>query len=265
MERGSPASQAAAERTPADGCAASDQALERAEASAPDAEPAQDSSQAPDERLAPLRERIDALDGQLLALLSERARLAQQVGEIKRDTGAPVYRPERERQVIDNLAARNPGPLPGAAIEAVWREIMSACRDLERRLRVAYLGPEGTFSEQALRGHFGSSVDAMACASFDEVFRAAEAGGVDYAVVPVENSTEGAVNRNLDLLLETPLKICGEVSLPIAHHLLTRDGTLGAAARVCAHPQALAQCAGWLSRHAALALRCSFVGHGWLS
>lgn len=203
-----------------------------------------------DERLQPLREQIDAVDQKLLALLSERARLAQQVGDIKGETGQPVYRPEREAQVRDGLIARNPGPLPASAIDAIWREIMSACRELERRLRVAFLGPAGTFSEQALRLHFGSSVDALACKSFDEIFRAAEAGSVDYGIVPVENSAEGAVNRNLDLLLTSPLKICGEVSLAIAHNLLTRSGTLDGVERVCAHPQALAQCIGWLDRNA---------------
>lgn len=203
-----------------------------------------------DERLAPLRERIDALDAQLLELLSERARVAQAVGEIKRELALPVYRPEREAQVRDRLLARNHGPLPGPAIEAIWREVMSACRELERRLRVAYLGPAGTFSEQALRLHFGEGVDAVAMQRFDDVFHAAEAGTVDYGVVPVENSAEGAVNRNLDLLLATPLKICGEVSLAVAHNLLTRSGTLEGVSRVCAHPQALAQCAGWLDRHA---------------
>lgn len=202
-----------------------------------------------DDRLKPLRERIDALDARLLDTLSERARLAQQVGEIKRELQAPVYRPEREAQVIDGLVARNPGPLPPHAVEAVWREIMSACRELERRQRVAYLGPAGTFSEQAMHLQFGQGVDGVPCASLDDVFRAVEAGSADYGVVPVENSTEGAVNRSLDLLVTTPLRICGEVSLAVAHNLLTASGTLEGIRRVCAHPQALAQCQGWLSRH----------------
>jgi chorismate mutase/prephenate dehydratase len=203
----------------------------------------------PDPRLAELRERIDAVDAQLLELLNRRARLAIEVGEVKKLTDAPVYRPEREAQVIARLRERNPGPLGGDAIEAIHREVMSACRELERRMRVAYLGPAGTYSEQALRRHFGQGVDAIACASIDEVFRVTEARGTDFGVVPVENSSEGAVNRSLDLLLQTALRICGEVTLPIVHSLLTRSGTLEGVGKVCAHPQALAQCQAWLDRH----------------
>jgi chorismate mutase/prephenate dehydratase len=201
-------------------------------------------------RLALLRERIDAIDAQLLALLQERARAAGAIGEVKREADAPVWRPEREAQVLDRLAdAAAAGPLGAPAVRAIWREVMSACREIERRLRVAYLGPEGTFSEQAAQAHFGGGVDLLPCPSFDEVFRAAEAGSADVGIVPVENSTEGAVNRSLDLLLTTPLSICGELSMPIAHHVLAQGATLSGIARVCAHQQALAQCAGWLDRH----------------
>jgi chorismate mutase/prephenate dehydratase len=209
----------------------------------------------PDARLAELRVGIDEVDAQLLELLNRRARLAIEVGEVKKITGAPVYRPEREAQVIARLRERNPGPLGGDAIEAIQREVMSACRELERRMRVAYLGPAGTYSEQALRRHFGQGVDALACASIDEVFRLTEAQGADFGIVPVENSSEGAVNRSLDLLLQTALRICGEVTLPIHHSLLTRSGSLEGITRVCAHPQALAQCQGWLDRHAAALAR----------
>jgi chorismate mutase/prephenate dehydratase len=201
------------------------------------------------DRLAELRARIDAVDRRLLELLSERGRLVLEVGAVKHAEGTPVLRPEREAQILRALAERNPGPLAPGAVVAVWREIISGCRELERRLRVGYLGPAGTFSEQAVLAQFGRGVEAVPCPSIDEVFRAAEAGTVDFGVVPVENSTEGAVNRSLDLFQQSPLRICGEVSIPIAHNLLTASGTLDGVVRVCAHAQALAQCANWLSRN----------------
>ena len=211
--------------------------------------PAPDSAAAIEQRLGELRHDIDAVDRQIVDCLNRRARLAQAVGEVKKLTNAPVYRPEREAQIIAKLQALNAGPLPLAGVQAIYREIISACRELERRMRVAYLGPAGTFSEQALLSHFGSSVDAIACASIDEVFRATEAGAADYGVVPVENSSEGAVNRSLDRLLQTTLPICGEVSIPVRHNLLSASGDLTGVTRVCAHPQALAQCQDWLDRH----------------
>lgn len=199
--------------------------------------------------LAGLRQAIDQVDERLLALLSERAGLAQQVGQVKSVDDAPVYRPEREAAVIARLAGLNGGPLPARSIAAIWREIMSACRGLERLPRVAYLGPPGTFSEQALRQRFGSEVDALACPSIDEVFRATEAGNADFGIVPVENSTEGAINRTLDLFQQTPLLVCGEITIMVRHILMTRSGAMDGVARICAHPQALAQCAGWLNRN----------------
>ena len=201
-----------------------------------------------DERLAELRRSIDAVDAQIVELISRRAGFAREVGEVKKLVDAPVYRPEREAQIFAKLRSINPGPLPNASIEAVYREIISACRELERRMRVAYLGPAGTFSEQALYRHFGSGVEPIACPSIDEVFRATEAGSTDFGIVPVENSTEGAVNRSLDLFLQTPLRICGEVSVPVRHNLLTRSGSMDGVRRICAHAQALAQCVGWLDR-----------------
>ena len=143
-----------------------------------------------------LRTAIDAVDSQLLALLSERARLARQVGDVKKaDDDAPVYRPEREAQVIARLQSENAGPLPDTAIAAIWREVMSACRGRERRMRIAYLGPAGTFSEQALRQHFGAGVDALPCATIDEVFRSTEAEAADFGIVPVENSGAAVENE----------------------------------------------------------------------
>jgi chorismate mutase/prephenate dehydratase len=200
--------------------------------------------------LEQLRERIDALDRQLVDLLNARAAVAQMVGEVKAQQGAPVYRPEREAQVITRVQQSNQGPLPGEALAAIYREVMSACRALERRLRVAFLGPAGTFSEQALIKHFGSSVDAVPMPSIDEVFRATETGLCDFGIVPVENSTEGVVNRSLDLMLGTQLTICGEVSVPVRHTCMSRSGSLEGVQRICAHPQALAQCQRWLDTHA---------------
>jgi len=201
------------------------------------------------DRLSELRTRIDDVDRRLLELLSERGRLVLEVGAFKHASNAPVLRPEREAQILRRLAERNPGPLPASAIASIWREVISACRELERRLRVAYLGPAGTFSEQAVIAQFGHGVEAVPCPSFDEVFRATEAGAVDFGVVPVENSTEGAVNRSLDLFLQTPLKICGERSIAVKHNLVTASGTMDGVTRICAHAQALAQCAGWLARN----------------
>jgi chorismate mutase / prephenate dehydratase len=199
--------------------------------------------------LQELRVGIDALDKELLALLSRRAALANEVGEIKRIEGSPVYRPEREAQVIHGLQSANPGPLKNESIAAVWREIMSACRALEAPQRVAVLGPQGTFCEQAALEFFGSSVELIYCLNFDEVFRAAAAGSADFGVVGVENSTEGVVARSLDLFLSSPVHIIGEASLHVQHNLLRSTPSLEGIEAVIAHPQALAQCQGWLSSH----------------
>jgi len=193
-----------------------------------------------------LRTGIDALDAELLALLQRRARLAQRIGALK--GGAPAYRPEREAQILRRVAEQPGEPLPAGAALRVFREIISACRGLEQGLRVAYLGPEGTFSEQAVRKHFGGAVEAGAAASIDEVFRRCESGAAEFAVVPAENSTEGAIGRTLDLLLLTSLRICGEVELRIQQNLMAR-GELRALKRVYSHAQSLAQCHGWLNQN----------------
>ncbi|HEV7617865.1 MAG TPA: chorismate mutase, partial [Burkholderiaceae bacterium] len=202
-----------------------------------------------DKKLEPLREQIDAIDKQILDLLNRRARIAQEVGHLKAETNAPVFRPEREAQVLRSAAERNPGPLAGSDVQTIFREIMSACRALEKRVTVAYLGPVGTFSEQAVYRQFGHAVEGLACASIDEVFRATEAGTADFGVVPVENSTEGAVNRTLDLLLQTTLAISGEISLAVHHSLMSKNGSMDGIKRICAHSQALAQCQAWLNQH----------------
>lgn len=199
--------------------------------------------------LAELRVQIDAVDRELLQLLNRRAGLAHEVGEIKRVEGSPVFRPEREAQVIAGLQAANPGPLQAPHIASIWREVMSACRALEAPQRVAYLGPAGTFTEQAALKFFGTSIAHVPCASFDEVFHAVAAGGADFGVVAVENSTEGVVTRSLDLLLQSPLHIVGETSLLVRHHLLRQSDSLEGIEAVLAHPQALAQCQGWLTKH----------------
>ena len=199
--------------------------------------------------LATLRVEIDALDQQLLSLLNARANLAHEVGLIKAQEGSAVYRPEREAEVIANLQAHNRGPLERENISHIWREIMSACRSLEAPQRVAVLGPAGTFTEQAALEFFGSSVALTYCNNFDEVFHATAAGGTQYGVVAVENSTEGPVTRSLDLFLNSPLHIVGEVSLLVRHHLLRAHAGLDNIEVVAAHPQALAQCQKWLNVH----------------
>ena len=202
-----------------------------------------------DDKLKPLRDQIDAIDAQLISLLNQRAKVAQAVGHIKAETNAPVFRPEREAQVLARVAERNDGPLVSSDLQSIFREVMSACRALEKRITVAYLGPAGTYSEQAVWQQFGQAVEGLPCVSIDEIFRSVEAGTADFGVVPVENSTEGAVNRTLDLLMRTTLSISGEVALPVQHSLMTRTGTMNSITTVCAHSQALAQCQAWLNEH----------------
>lgn len=199
--------------------------------------------------LADLRVQIDALDRELLSLLNRRALVAEKVGEVKKLEGTAFFRPDRVAQVIEKIQQANTGPLKNEHVAAVWREIMSACLALESPVAVAYLGPAGTFSEQAALQFFGTSIEHVPCISFDEVFRATAAGSASYGVVPVENSTEGVVSRSLDLLLNSPLHIVGEVSLMVRHNLLRLTDSLENLEAVYAHPQALAQCQGWLTTH----------------
>ena len=194
-----------------------------------------------------LRREIDALDDELLALVNKRAGLAKRIGELK--GGAPAYRPERESEILGRIARTNSGPLSAEGRVAIWREIVSACRALEEPLRVAYLGPSGTFSEMAVLEQFGRSVEALACPSIDEAFRAAETGAAQFAVVPVENSTEGAIGRTLDLLLTTPLQICAEVVLRVHQNLMRKGKTVKGVKRVYSHQQSLAQCQKWLAQN----------------
>ena len=198
------------------------------------------------ENLQALREQIDAIDAQVLALINQRAQHAQTIGQLKNGT---VYRPEREAQVLTRIKKINAGPLSDETAARLFREIMSACLALEKPLSVAYLGPQGTFSQAAAVKQFGHAAQTTPCASIDEVFRVVNAGAADYGIVPVENSTEGAVNRTLDLLQDTPLKICGEVDLRIHHYLLRKVIGLDDVKVIYSHGQSLAQCHEWLNRH----------------
>ena len=203
----------------------------------------------PAHSLADLRVQIDQLDSQLLTLLNQRAHLAEAVGDIKRAEGSPFFRPDRVAQVLEKIQSHNPGPLKNQHVAAIWREIMSACLALEAPQRVAVLGPVGTFCEQAAIEFFGSAAELIYCNNFDEVFHATSAGTAQYGVVGVENSTEGAVARSLDLFLRTPVHVIGEVSLLVRHNLLRQSGSLEGIEVVLAHPQALGQCQEWLSKH----------------
>ena len=205
--------------------------------------------------LANLRDQIDTIDQQLLVLLNSRAQVAEKVGEVKKRDGTPFFRPDRVAKVIEQIQQTNQGPLKNEHVAAVWREIMSACLALESPVRVAYLGPAGTFSEQAALQFFGSSIEHVACPSIDEVFRATASGATHYGVVPVENSTEGVVSRSLDLFLSSPLHIVGETSLMVRHSLLRLTDSMAGIETVYAHPQALAQCQAWLTMHLPNAVR----------
>lgn len=200
-----------------------------------------------------IRTEIDRLDQEIQALISARARCAQQVAEVKKATepeATVFYRPEREAQVLGRVMARNQGPLPDEEMARLFREIMSACLALEYPLRIAFLGPDGTFTQTAALKHFGHSVKTAPMTTIDEVFREVAAGTANYGVVPVENSSEGMVNHTLDSFLNSGLRIIGEVELRIHHHLLVSEGTrLESISRIYSHQQSLAQCRQWLDAH----------------
>ena len=200
------------------------------------------------EELQRLRESIDRIDDRLLEAINERAKLARAIGTLK---VGQAYRPEREAQVLTRIKQRNPGPLSGETVALLFREIMSACLALERPITVAYLGPRGTFSERAALKHFGLAAEALPSASIDEVFRAVESGAADFGVVPVENSTEGAVGRSLDLMPQTPMQVCGEVIVRIHHNLMAKapPADYGEIRRVFSHGQSLGQCHEWLNNN----------------
>ena len=202
----------------------------------------------PDGELDRLRGEVDRVDEAILVAVNERARLARAIGTLK---VGQAYRPEREAQVLRRIKERNPGPLAGETVALLFREIMSACLALERPITVAYLGPRGTFSERAALKHFGLAAEAMPTASIDEVFRAVESGAADFGVIPVENSTEGAVGRSLDLMPQTPMQVCGEVIVRIHDNLMAKvpPADFSAIRRVFSHGQSFAQCHEWLNTH----------------
>ncbi len=199
------------------------------------------------EQLKQLRHQIDAIDNELLQLISKRAKLAQEIGKIKKS--GIVYRPEREAQILMRIQSLNHGPISNEHITQFFTEIMSLCRALEKPMSVAYLGPNGTFSEEAALKRFGSAITGIACDSIDDVFRSVESDAVNYGVVPVENSSEGAVGRTMDLLLQTPLLICGEILLPVHQFLMAQQIDLTHINKIYSHPQSLAQCHHWLKAH----------------
>src|SRR3989454_3789 len=197
--------------------------------------------------LADWRSRINDLDNQILNLLNQRAEAALQIGHLKRRQGTPSYVPEREAEILRSLSAQNRGPLTADNLAAIWREILSASRALEGPLTVAYFGPQATFTHQAAITHFGAAVDFRPVRTIVDVFDEVERGRAAFGVVPVENTTEGAVNVTLDRLTDSEVTICGELYLEIAQYLLSRASDLSEVKRVLSHPQGLAQCRAWLT------------------
>ena len=201
-----------------------------------------------EEKLSEIRKRIDSIDEQIQALINKRAECAQEVAEVKQAaTDKTVfYRPEREADILRRVQERNQGPLGDEEMARLFREIISACLAIEQVLKIAFLGPEGTFTQAAALKHFGHSVETVPLAAIDEIFREVESEAAHYGVVPVENSTEGIINHTLDMFVNTNLKICGEVELRIHHHLLSSETGLSAIKKVYSHQQSLGQCREWL-------------------
>lgn len=201
--------------------------------------------------LADIRQRIDEVDKSIQRLVSERASCAAEVARVKQAQGETghFYRPEREAQVLRAVMERNTGPLSDESIAGIFREIMAACLAHEKPLQVAFLGPEGTYTHAAAIKHFGSHIQPQPVESFEEVFRTVEAGGANFGVVPVENSSAGVINHTLDLFMDSPLRISGEVALRIRHNLLSREQSLDTITRVYAHQQSLSQCNRWLDKN----------------
>ncbi|MDP1557383.1 MAG: prephenate dehydratase [Nitrosomonas sp.] len=197
------------------------------------------------EQFKHLRDQIDAIDDKILKLVNARAELALEIG--RRKNNGIVYRPEREAQVLARLQQLNPGPLSNERIAQLFTEVMSLCRNMEEPMTVACLGPRGTFSEEAAFKRFGSTITTLACHSIDDVFRQVESSHAGYGVVPVENSTEGAIGRTMDLLLQTSLTVCGEIQLPVHQFLMAQDAALSPIRKIYSHPQSFSQCHEWLN------------------
>ena len=198
--------------------------------------------------LTPLRKKIDALDARIIELLNDRAAITLTIGQEKIKNQKPIYAPAREQDVLKRIKALNKGPIQNEAVEAIYREIMSASLNLEKPLRIAYMGPEATFSHLASLKKFGSSVGHVPCDNVAEVFSKVESGDCDYGVVPIENSIEGVVTHTMDLLVESDLKICSQVLLNVTHHLMSK-GALLQIKEVYSHPQVLGQCRQWLMKN----------------
>ena len=202
----------------------------------------------PQEALSPLRERIDQLDQQILELLNERARVVEQIGEVKRNGESPIYAPDREKRVLEQIRKRNTGPLPDACIEAIWRELMSGSFALERALRIGYLGPAGSFSHLAARRKFGASVDYDQLEDIAGVFDAIARGHIDLGLVPIENTAIGGIGETLDAFLRSDVQVCAEVLIHIHHNLLAHE-PIETLTRLYSKPEALGQCRRWLATH----------------
>ena len=200
-------------------------------------------------KLSDLRKKIDALDSSIINLINERAGISSVIGAIKHSKGQPIYSPDREKQVYSKVSSLNKGPMKDESIRAIYREMMSGCIALEKPMVIAYLGPELTFTHQAALKKFGSSVEYLPCDGISSVFREVERGNADYGVVPIENSTEGAVSHTLDLFVDSNLLICSEVYFPIKHCLLSKAKSLKAIKKVYSHPNVFGQCRGWIERN----------------
>ena len=203
----------------------------------------------PKNELKPLRRKIDQVDQKILNLLNERTGIVLTIGKIKQKNHEEVFAPQREKVLLEQLIKKNKGPFPAHALQSVFREILSASRSIQSPVKVAYLGPEGTFTHLASRKYFGHSTELVPEGTIAKVFQAVESDLSDYGVVPIENSTEGVVGATLDVFQDSSLKIIGELVLPVSHHLLSQAVGLKAIQRIYSHPQAVAQCRNWLDQN----------------
>lgn len=198
-------------------------------------------------KLEQLRTQINRLDKKILGLLNQRTRLTLAIGRLKDREGKPVYSPEREVEIYRNLAKINKGPLPNQSLKAIYREIMSSALGLQKKLVVAYLGPQATFTHEAARSKFGSAVEYLSVDNISEIFSAVEKGYADYGVVPIENSIEGAVTHTLDMFIDSPLKVCAEIMLEISHNLLSKEKDINRIKKIYSNPQVFGQCRTWIN------------------
>ena len=200
-------------------------------------------------KLSDLRKDIDKIDSSIMKLISQRGKASYEIGKFKKGREQAIYAPDRESQVYASVVKKNKGPFKDESIKAIYREIMSGCIALEKPITIAYLGPEFTFTHQASQKKFGSSVDYLSCSGITEVFREVEKGNADYGVVPIENSTEGAVSHTLDMFVDSPLLICSELYIPIKHSLLAKRKNMKTIKDVYSNPQVFGQCRGWIEKN----------------